>query len=112
MERYKKLRLIREHLSDIPGIASCKEFDISIEIGLYEMMGTPLTLKRLILLDIASEATVRRYLNKLIENGLVVKTVNPDDSRSVLFKLSEKAHHLFQASLDRLTDLMLQQKVK
>lgn len=96
MERYKKLKKIREHLIRLPGFISYKDFDISIEIGHHELQGAPLTLKRLLLENIASEATVRRHLNNLIKTGMVEKKVNPNDSRSVCFILTKKSHDLFE----------------
>ncbi len=96
MERYKKLKKIKEHLVKLPGFMSYKDFDISIEIGHNELQGTPLTLKQLLLENIASEATVRRHLANLIETGLVEKNINPKDNRSVYFVLTNKAHDLFE----------------
>ena len=106
MERYRKLRLIRDHIVLLPGLTSYKDFDISIEIGHHEYLGTPLTLKQLLLLDIASEATVRRHLKNLIQRGLVAKVANPDDGRSVVLRLTDKAHALFDDSLNHLRQLI------
>ena len=106
MERYRKLRLIRDQIVLLPGLISYKDFDISVEVGHYECLGTPLTLKRLLLLEIASEATVRRHLNMLIQKGFVVKTVNPDDRRCVVLNLTDKAHKLFDQTLNRLVNIM------
>lgn len=106
MECYKKLRLFRDRLVLIPGLSSYKDFDISIEIGHYEHLGTPLTLKQLLLLDIAAEATVRRHLKILIQQGMVVKSVNPIDNRSVVLKLTENAHKLFHDCTDELMRIM------
>lgn len=86
MKHYKKLRKIRERLVLLPGLRSYKDFDISIEIGYHEHKGSPLTLKQLLLENIASEVTVRRHLSRLIKEGLVEKKTEP--SRSTLFSFS------------------------
>ena len=106
MHQYKKLREIREHLVLLPGLKSYKDFDISIEIGHHEYEGTPLTLKQLLLEDIASEATVRRHLARLIKDGLVKKNLNPNDQRSVYFTLTDKSHVLFKDCLEKLTVIL------
>ena len=106
MQHYRKLRELREHLVLLPGLISYKDFDISIEIGHHEHEGTPLTLKQLLLADIASEATVRRHLSRLIKDGLVEKKVNPKDHRSVHFILTDKSHDLFQKCVDDMTSIL------
>lgn len=103
MQHYKKLRALKDQLTILPGLKSSKDFEISIEIGHYEHEGTPLTLKQLLLEDIASEATVRRHLSRLIKNGLVEKKLNPTDHRSVHFILTDKSHKLFHHCLKQLT---------
>jgi DNA-binding MarR family transcriptional regulator len=106
MKHYQKLRRLREHIVLLPGLKSYKDFDISVEIGHHEHIGKPLTLKQLLALDIASEATTRRHLRKLINTGMVKKSVNPDDSRSVVLSLTDKSHELFQDCMDQLTTLL------
>ncbi len=103
MEYYKNLRKLRESLVLIPGLKSYKDFDISIEIGHYEHLGTPVTLKQLLSFNIASEATVRRHLSQLIKTGMVKKEINPADHRSIVFTLTDKSHQLFQNCMDELT---------
>ncbi|NOQ76973.1 MAG: hypothetical protein GQ475_04115 [Methylococcaceae bacterium] len=90
----------------IPGLVSYKDFDISVEIGHQEYLGAPLTLKHLLALDIASEATVRRHLKNLIKDGLIDKKINPKDNRSVVFTLTDKAHLRFQDCINQLISIL------
>lgn len=106
MQRYKNLRLIRDHIVLLPGLVSYKDFDISIEIGHHEYLGSPLTIKQLLLLDIAGESTVRRHLNSLVQRGLVVKVTNPGDGRSVELRLTDKAHALFADAVKNLRGML------
>jgi DNA-binding MarR family transcriptional regulator len=106
MGTFKKLKAIREHLELLPGLKTHKDFDIAIEIGYHECMGQPLTLKRLALLNIAAEATVRRHLDRLIKNHLVVKHSHPADQRAVYYTLSDETHKLFEACLAQLNSIL------
>lgn len=106
MERYKKLKKIKEHLILLPGFMSYKDFDISIEIGHHELQGKPLTLKQLLLENIASEATVRRHITNLIKAGIVEKITNPNDHRSVCFILTNQAHDLCENCLNQVNLLI------
>ena len=44
-----------------------------VEIGYYQEQGRPLTIKRLLLLNLGAPATVRRRLQRLIDLGMVHK---------------------------------------
>ncbi len=102
MDTFKKLKAAREHLVLLPGLKTYKDFDIAIEIGYYEKIGKPLSLKELLLLETASSATVRRHLNKLIRDGFVVKRIAPDDHRVVRFTLSQRGHDSFRNCYQQL----------
>jgi len=93
MSTFRRLKAVRDLLNRLPGIKTYKDFDITVEIGYFQEKGTPLGLKHLLLLNIASKATVRRHLDRLIREGMVMKQVSPDDLRSVHFTLSETAIH-------------------
>lgn len=80
---------MRALLSHLPGIKTCKDFDITIEIGFHQERGKPLSLKQLLLLNVASAATVRRHLARLIKAGTVIRRVSQDDHRSIHFTLSK-----------------------
>jgi DNA-binding MarR family transcriptional regulator len=88
MSTFRKLKAVRDLLNRLPGIKTYKDFDLTIEIGYFQEKGTPLSLKQLLLLEVASKATVRRHLDRLISDGMVVKHTSPDDHRSVHFTLS------------------------
>ena len=78
-------------LSQLPGIKTYKDFDITIEIGFHQEMGNPLSLKQLLLLNVASAATVRRHLAKLIKSGTVIQHVSRNDRRCIHFTLRKTA---------------------
>jgi len=103
---YAKLRKLREEIVLLPGLRTYKDFDIAIEIGHYELLGTPLNQKQLLLLDIASPATVRRHLNRLIRSGFVEKKLTEDDLRCTSLILSRQAHSVFDQCVDRLKHLL------
>lgn len=71
---------------------SIVDFDLLIEIGYAEENEQPLTLKQVVLLNIASRTTVRRRLLRLIEQGVVRRRRDVNDRRSSLLTIS--ASHL------------------
>ena len=92
MGTFRKLKAVRTLLSHLPGRKSYKDFkdfDITIEIGFHQEKGKPLSLKQLLLLEVASVATVRRHLARLIKAGTVIRHVSQDDHRSIHFTLSK-----------------------
>lgn len=88
MSTFKKFKKIKSVLSEFPGVKTYREFDILIEVGYHQEQGCPLTVKQLMLLEVASQATVRRYLGHLVRDGMVKKIVAVNDHRSVVLKLS------------------------
>lgn len=106
MDTYIKLRKLREHIVLLPGLRTYKDFDIAIEIGHHELTGNVLTQKQLLLLDIASPATVRRHLNRLVKTGLVEKKVDTNDHRVIYFTLSARAHAIFDQCISQLSDML------
>lgn len=103
MTTFKKLKKIKSVLNQIPGIKTYKDFDILIEIGFHQESGNMLTLKQLSLLGITSEATVRRYLSRLVREGMVEKFESPDDHRYVMLQLSAPTIKMLTDHLTRLT---------
>lgn len=91
MSSFKRLREIKSILDEFPGIKTYMELGILIEIGYHQEIGRPLTVKQLLLLGIASQATVRRHLLHMIRVGMVTKSEAPHDQRSVVLKVSERA---------------------
>jgi DNA-binding MarR family transcriptional regulator len=108
MQTFQKLKKLRSFMSCIPGIRTCKDFDIAVEIGYYQQKGTPLTMKQLILLDIVPPATMRRHLNRMIKEGTVHKHPSPNDLRIVYFTLSKAALESFASYLEQIRKTLIQ----
>lgn len=106
LDKYKKIKVLREHIVLLPGLKSYKDFDIAVEIGHHEVHGKPLTHKELLSLNIASPATVRRHLSHLIRDGLVLKHQHKNDQRVTYFTLSVTAHVLFDQCIKELSALL------
>ncbi len=86
---FRKMRdLERKHL---PFARSLVEFDLIIEIGYHEERGKPLTLKHLLTLGICARTTLRRKLNSLVEQGVIVRTRRETDGRAVVLGVSKTA---------------------
>ena len=98
----KKLKLIRSYFARIPGLKSHKDFDIALEIAYHQKLGAPLTLKQLLLLDIAAAATVRRHLSRLVREGSVIKITPANDHRTVHFTLSEPTTEALTECLEKI----------
>jgi DNA-binding MarR family transcriptional regulator len=89
MTLFTGLRKIRElERLQLPFIKSIVDFDIIIEIGCAEEEGEPLTLKRLLLLNISSRTTVRRKLAGHIKKGIVIRRKHATDQRAGLLVIS------------------------
>lgn len=104
MATFKKFKNVKSILSEIPGIKTYKDFDILIEIGYHQEEGCPLTLKQFMLLKIASQATVRRYLSYLVRDGMVEKFESVDDQRSVMLRLSASTIKTLTAHLSKIIE--------
>ncbi len=91
MPSFRRLKEIKSILDEFPGIKTYTELDILIEVGYHQEIGKPLTVKQLLLLGIASQATVRRHLYHMIRVGMVMKNEMPNDHRAVVLKISEMA---------------------
>ena len=102
MQTFQKLKKLRFFFSSIPGIKTCKDFDIAIEIGHHQHLGAPLTMKQLMLLNIAPPATMRRHLNKMVREGTVLKHTSANDLRIVHFTLSDSARDSFADCLEQI----------
>ena len=90
MATFKRIKAIKSILEEFPGIKTYKELDILIEIGYHQETDCPLTIKQLLSLGIASDATVRRQLSQLILSGMVVKGEMVSDHRAVILLLSDE----------------------
>lgn len=74
-----------------PEIDSGKDLALLLEIGSGEESGAAPTQKQLCLCGIASAATIRRRLSRLVARKLVRRMLNNHDGRSVTFCLSPTA---------------------
>src|ERR1039458_3009726 len=85
MKLFTGLKKIREfERRQLPFPKSVFDFDIVVEIGYAEEQGKPLTLKRLLLLNISSRTTLRCKSAKLIEQGIVIQRKHANDHRARL----------------------------
>ena len=92
MNLFAGLRRMRElERKHLPFMRSLAEFDLIIEIGYHEERGKPLTLKQLLTLGICARTTLRRKLNSLVEQGVVVRTRRENDARNVILGISKTA---------------------
>lgn len=108
MHTFNQLKRFRSYFESLPGIKTCKDFDIAIEIGHHQQVGQPLTMKQLLLLNIAPPATLRRHLDRMIKNGTVIKHASKTDQRTVYFTLSKRAVLSFQNCLEHITQVLTQ----
>ena len=89
MKIFTGLKKIREfERRQLSFLKSIVDFDIVIDIGYAEEQEQPLTLKRLLLLNISSRATVRRKLARLIEQGIIIRRKHVNDRRASLLIIS------------------------
>ena len=79
----------------LPFLKTWADFDIACEIGYHELCGTPLTVKQLMLLDIAPSVTVFRRLERLCTLGVVLRRRSLRDGRVHELRLSPAVHRLF-----------------
>lgn len=74
-----------------PEIDSGKDLSLLLEIGREQDSGAAPTQKQLCLCGIASAATIRRRLNRLVARKLIRRKLNHHDGRSVTFCLAPAA---------------------
>lgn len=108
MRTFQQLKEFRSYFACLPGIKTCKDFDIAIEIGHYQQMGQPLTMKQLLLLNIAPPASMRRHLERMIKEGTIEKHASDNDLRIVYFTLSNTAIHSFKFYLEQVQQALFQ----
>lgn len=104
MKLFAGLRKIRQsERAHLPFLKSVIDYDIVIEIGYGEERGQPLTLKRLYLVDICSRGTLRRRLNRMIVDEVVIRKKHPDDGRASLLVIPPATLKLFSKYSGALT---------
>jgi hypothetical protein len=81
----------------LPFLKTLTDFDIASEVGYHELTGPPLTVKQLILLDLAPSMTVFRRLERLCNLGVVARTRSASDGRVNELRLTPAVHQLFAA---------------
>jgi len=92
MKLFAGLRRMRDlERKHLPFVRSLVEFDLIIEIGYHEERGTPLTQKQILALGICARTTLRRKLNGLIEQGVLLRTRHDTDGRAVILAVSKSA---------------------
>jgi hypothetical protein len=79
------LREVRELARKTLQATSVEDCNMLIDLAAAQQLGECLTMKQLVLLQCGTATTVRRQVNRLIEQGLVVKLPNAQDKRSDLF---------------------------
>lgn len=79
----------------LPFLKTLTDFDIAAEVGFHELSGTPLTVKQLLLLDLAPPVTVFRRLNRLCELDVIIRTRALRDRRVHELRLAPAVHRLF-----------------
>jgi hypothetical protein len=79
----------------LPFLRTLNDFDIASEVGFHELSGTPLTVKQLLLLELAPPVTVFRRLNRLCDLGIIVRTRSLRDRRVHELRFAPAVHRLF-----------------
>ena len=79
----------------LPFLKTLADFDIACEVGFHELSGRPLTVKHLMLLEIAPAVTVFRRLERLCSHGVILRTRSARDGRVHELRLSPAVHRLF-----------------
>jgi DNA-binding MarR family transcriptional regulator len=97
MATFGKLHELRAfQRRQLPLLHSIEDLDVIVEIGYYQDLGRPLTLKRLFLQDIGSVATVQRRLSRLKRLGVIQQTRSARDKRNLELTLSPDVRRLYR----------------
>jgi hypothetical protein len=82
----------RRHL---PFLKTLLDFDIVCEVGFHQLAGTPLTVKHLLLRELAPAITVLRRLNRLYALEIVARDRSPSDGRVHELRLTSRVLALY-----------------
>ena len=93
LEPFRRHRLLSRRY--LPFLRTLADFDITSEVGFHELSATPLTVKQLLLLELAPPVTVFRRLNRLCDLGIIVRTRSIRDRRVHELRLAPAVHRLF-----------------
>jgi hypothetical protein len=106
MNLFKKLKTIREfERAHMPHLRTHEDFDIVTEVGFHQEAAIPLTLKGLLLLNIASPATIQRRVCSLVESGVITRTRCPLDKRSIRLGISGPTRKLIERYVRLLCEM-------
>jgi hypothetical protein len=79
----------------LPFLETVEDQDLVREIGHYQVLGAPITLKQLLMLGVGSVATVQRRLQRLKRLGVVQQSHSQDDRRVIELSLSPACMRVF-----------------
>ena len=79
----------------LPFLKTVADFDIVCEIGFHQLAGVPLTVKGLLLLNLAPPVTVSRRLDRLCLLGVVSRTRSDRDRRVQELRLTPEILQLY-----------------
>jgi hypothetical protein len=72
----------------LPFLKTVVDFDIACEVGYHQLAGTPLTVKHLLLMNLAPPVTVFRRLARLCKLGVITRVRSQRDLRVQELRLS------------------------
>ena len=78
----------------LPFLKTAVDFDIVCEVAFHEFALMPLTVKQLILLDLAPQMTVFRRLNRLCGLNIIIRTRSLRDARVHELRMASRIHPL------------------
>ena len=93
LELVRRQRMLAKRY--LPFLKTLADFDIASEIGFHELSGIPLTVKQLLLMDLAPPVTTFRRLQRLCDIGVIVRTQSTRDRRVHELRLTPAMHQLF-----------------
>jgi hypothetical protein len=86
---FAKLQVLRAfEKRHLDCLETLEDYDLVREIGYHQERGTPLTMKSLYLLNVASVATIQRRLRRLRQLGAIQQLRTKDDARAVELRIS------------------------
>lgn len=105
---FASLRALRAYKKKhLPFVQTMEDLDLLLEIAYHQELGTPLSMKQIYLLGIASVATVQRRLRRLRQHGAIVQFRSTDDGRNMHVRMTPKVAKIFM----RYAELRLEAEV-
>ena len=84
-----------------------EDLDLVLEIGFHQESGTPLTMKHLQLMGLASVPTLQRRLRRLRQVGAIIGRRSQEDGRAVELELSPRLLRTYARYGDLIRALQL-----